>query len=485
MKYFLVLGILASTVFFGTAQVSAATCPLTAGKAYKTTLSPATYYITQNCTKQLLNQDQYFSYFSSWNDTLTASAATLNSVKTDAGPVVFGPNYYPRTGSVVKSPTDNARYFILLFSKNKIVGDDVFAAMGLQNDWVETIPQATLDKFVEGETLDSIDKVFKEGLYVFHYSDNLTKTHLLLPNLKNGATRRHLLKNDTLLDYVGYRRDRIPTLHPSYQFPMGDTIENYETFFTKYFTEGFETMFGGFGNNFSSDLWNTPTTDWSSDDWMQDNWMEDTDTTTDIFDPNTNDDMNPDSQYVDEDTETTTFAPVSVKTDHIRGNVNAPITIIEYADLECPYCKMFHATMQDVMTSYANDVRWVYRHYPLEFIHQSARTEALASECAADQGKFWEMVDLIFAKGGSEAILNLNTMVGYARELRLDAPTFKQCMEQKNGNKKIDADLADGMKAGVQGTPHSIMIGPNGEIVPIYGAVSFDMLEAELQKFYQ
>lgn len=484
MKYFLVLGVLASIVFFGTAQVSAATCSLTSGKAYKTAVSPATYYITQNCTKQLLNQDQYFSYFSSWNDTLIANAATLNSVKTDTSPVVFGPNYYPRTGSVVKSPTDNTRYFILLFSKNKIVGDDVFSAMGLQNDWVETIPQATLDKFVDGETLDSVEKIFKEGLYVFHYSDNLAKTHLILPDLKNGGTRRHLLKNDTLLDYAGYRRDRIPTLHPAYQFPMGDAIDNYETFFTKYFTEGFESMFGGFGNNFSSDLWNTPTTDWSSDEFMNDTWMDD-DLNTDTNYQNDTNDL--DSQELDvvPDTETSTFAPVDTKYDHIRGNVKAPITIIEYSDLECPYCKMFHGTMQDVLASYPNDVRWVYRHYPIESIHAHARIEALATECADEQGKFWEMVDLLFAKSDLVETMNVNTLVGYSRELNLDAPTFKQCMEQKNGNKKIDADIIDGNKAGVYGTPYSVLISPNGDVLPIYGAVSFDVLAAEIQRLVQ
>lgn len=80
----------------------------------------------------------------------------------------------------------------------------------------------------------------------------------------------------------------------------------------------------------------------------------------------------------------------------VRGNANAKITIAEYSDLECPFCKQFHQTMQQVMQANANDVKWVYRHMPLDSLHSKARIEANAAECASEQGKFWEFTDSVF-----------------------------------------------------------------------------------------
>lgn len=91
-----------------------------------------------------------------------------------------------------------------------------------------------------------------------------------------------------------------------------------------------------------------------------------------------------------------TYRAVDVSKEAVRGNVNAQITIIEYTDLECPYCKRFHQTMEQIMATYSNDVRLVLRHFPLDSLHKKSRAEANAVECAAEQGKFWEYVDGIF-----------------------------------------------------------------------------------------
>lgn len=80
----------------------------------------------------------------------------------------------------------------------------------------------------------------------------------------------------------------------------------------------------------------------------------------------------------------------------IRGKASAKITLVEYSDLECPFCKQFHKTMEQVIQAYPNDVKWVYRHMPLDSLHSKARTEANATECAGEQGKFWEFTDSIF-----------------------------------------------------------------------------------------
>ncbi len=94
-----------------------------------------------------------------------------------------------------------------------------------------------------------------------------------------------------------------------------------------------------------------------------------------------------------------TLRAADPKTEAVRGNQNAQITIVEYSDFECPYCKRFHQTMQQVMDVHGDDIKWVYRHFPLDSLHRNARVEALAAECAyaEDKDKFWELTDLIFA----------------------------------------------------------------------------------------
>lgn len=88
--------------------------------------------------------------------------------------------------------------------------------------------------------------------------------------------------------------------------------------------------------------------------------------------------------------------PADPKTEAVRGNQNAKITIVEFSDFECPFCKRFHQTMQQVVSTYGNDIKWVYRHFPLDGLHQQARPEANMSECAHEQGKFWEFTDGVF-----------------------------------------------------------------------------------------
>ena len=87
--------------------------------------------------------------------------------------------------------------------------------------------------------------------------------------------------------------------------------------------------------------------------------------------------------------------PVSAD-DHILGNPNAPLVIVEYSDLECPFCKNFHGTMHQIIDEYGKDglVAWVYRHFPLDSLHSKARREAEATECAGEQGKYYEYHDI-------------------------------------------------------------------------------------------
>ena len=153
---------------------------------------------------------------------------------------------------------------------------------------------------------------------------------------------------------------------------------------------------------------------------------------------------------------------VDAKVDHIRGQVNAPVTIIEYSDLECPFCKRYHDTMNEVFAKYGNNqVAWVYRHLPLDRIHPKAREEAAASECAAKLGgndAFWSYIDEIFAITPSNNGLDLAELPRIAQKIGLDVEAFNECLEDPAIAKKVEADYQNAVSIGAQGTPFPIII---------------------------
>ena len=187
-------------------------------------------------------------------------------------------------------------------------------------------------------------------------------------------------------------------------------------------------------------------------------------------------------------TEPTTAPDINVKAvdenvDHIRGNKDAKITLIEYSDIECPFCKRFHNTTLQVFDEYSEDVRLVFRHFPLDMLHKNARAEANATECAAEQGKFWEMLDLIFEETLSNDGLDLDKLPDYAKSLGLNVSQFSSCVEEQKYADKVKADEKSGVDAGAQGTPYSVLVGPDGEVVPISGAQPFESVSAAIESF--
>ncbi len=131
-----------------------------------------------------------------------------------------------------------------------------------------------------------------------------------------------------------------------------------------------------------------------------------------------------------------------------RGPEQAPITIVEFSDYECPFCKRAEPTVKKVLETYGDKVRLVYRHFPLEF-HATARPAAEASACAAAQGKFWEYHDKLFASPDlSDAKLK-----ALAGEVGLDQAKFDECFAKKQFKADIDKDMADASSVGVTGTP--------------------------------
>lgn len=168
-------------------------------------------------------------------------------------------------------------------------------------------------------------------------------------------------------------------------------------------------------------------------------------------------------------------------TDHVRGPQNAKVTIIEYSDLECPFCKRFHETMHQVVEEYPNDVRWVYRHFPLAQLHSKAEKEAIATECAAEQGKFWELTDLIFEVTPANNGLDLATLPDLAEQAGVpNIAQFEDCLNTDKYKDKVAADLADAGAAGGRGTPYSVVIGPDGKKTPINGAQPLETVKATI-----
>lgn len=163
--------------------------------------------------------------------------------------------------------------------------------------------------------------------------------------------------------------------------------------------------------------------------------------------------------------------------DHIRGNPNAPVKIVEYSDFECPFCKRFHDTMKQVMDEYGKDgkVAWIYRHFPLDQLHPvKARKEAVATECAAELGgndAFWKYADRFFELTPSNNQTNIDTVLPQiAKEIGLDEAKFASCLASTKYDKHIEEEVQNAQATGGNGTPWSIVVGKNGKQYPLSGA---------------
>jgi len=149
--------------------------------------------------------------------------------------------------------------------------------------------------------------------------------------------------------------------------------------------------------------------------------------------------------------------------DHIRGNPNAPIMIVEYSDYDCPFCKNFHDTMNQIIAEYGPDgkVAWVYRHFPLVQLHPNAPMIAAASECVASiagNEAFWTFSDLVFNERGTNEPTNINNLPLFAERAGANRAEYTTCMNEGRFTQAIQDDVAAAMKAGARGTPYSILI---------------------------
>lgn len=168
--------------------------------------------------------------------------------------------------------------------------------------------------------------------------------------------------------------------------------------------------------------------------------------------------------------------------DHILGNPEAPVIVIEFSDTECPFCKRFHPTMQQLINEYGRDgrVAWVYRHFPLDSIHPKTRKEAEATECANELGgntKFWAYIDRLFEVTPSNNGLDPAELPKIAEFVGLDRTKFEQCLSSGKYAQRVADDLADATNSGGNGTPYSVVIAPNGQKFPISGAQPYSAVK--------
>ena len=161
-----------------------------------------------------------------------------------------------------------------------------------------------------------------------------------------------------------------------------------------------------------------------------------------------------------------------------RGAANAPITIVEFSDFQCPYCVRTVPEIQQLLAIYPDHVRVVYRQLPLRSIHPQAQAAAEASLCANDQGKFWEMHDALFALNGK---LQDSSYADLATKLGLKADDFANCMTEHKHAKTVEADTAAADAVGATGTPYLLVNGRS-----LNGAASFNdmamLVEDELAR---
>jgi Na+/H+ antiporter NhaA len=165
---------------------------------------------------------------------------------------------------------------------------------------------------------------------------------------------------------------------------------------------------------------------------------------------------------------------VDPEVDHIRGPVNAPVTLVEYGDFECPYCGRAEPMVRELVQTFGDDLRFVFRHLPLVDVHEHARTAAEASEAAAAQGRFWEMHDILIPEGVS---LIYPDLVRYAREMGLDVDRFSDDLRNRRHAARIDRDVESADASGAAGTPALFVNGRRHE-----GAHDIDALAAVIER---
>jgi protein-disulfide isomerase len=154
-----------------------------------------------------------------------------------------------------------------------------------------------------------------------------------------------------------------------------------------------------------------------------------------------------------------------------RGPADAWVTIVEFADFQCPFCRDAAPTVQQVLDAYPSDVRLVFKHLPLTGLHARAMPAALAADCAGQQGQFWGMHDLLFAAQDASGLDDAH-LTSYATQLGLNVATWQGCLESADAAARVNADVTLATQLGVSGTPTFAVNG-----TPLVGAQPFSAFQ--------
>ena len=141
--------------------------------------------------------------------------------------------------------------------------------------------------------------------------------------------------------------------------------------------------------------------------------------------------------------------PVDPERDHVRGPDEATVTLLEYGDLECPYCGQAEPVIRELLSDFG-ELRYVWRHLPLNDVHPHAQLAAEAAEAAAAQGRFWDMHDLLLSQQDN---LGVKAIMGAAESLGLDMDAFREHLRKRKGRRRIAEDVESADLSGVSGTP--------------------------------
>jgi protein-disulfide isomerase len=166
------------------------------------------------------------------------------------------------------------------------------------------------------------------------------------------------------------------------------------------------------------------------------------------------------------------YLEVDPSRDHIRGPLDAPVTVVEYGDFECPYCGQAEGVLRELLSDFG-DVRYVWRHLPLNDVHPRAQLAAEASEAATEQGAFWEIHDLLL---DNQTALEPKDLLGYAEQLGLDVDRFARDLQARVGAARVADDVDSADLSGVSGTPTLFINGRRH-----YGAYDIATLSAAVR----
>jgi len=167
---------------------------------------------------------------------------------------------------------------------------------------------------------------------------------------------------------------------------------------------------------------------------------------------------------------------VSAEGSYFKGDENAPVTLFEFSDYQCPFCgRHFSQTLPQIEELYikTGKVKLVFKDFPLDSIHPEATPAALAARCAGDQGKFWEMHDILYT---NQATLSSSAYKQWAVQLDLDTEEFNTCLDTRKHLSAIRSNLAEGQQAGIQGTPGFVI---NGQLIS--GAQPFPVFQQAIE----